>query len=150
MTPNQLRSRLKLIEGTELKDRASLREFSRRGTNTSIAIEEDNYSDTFDTFFDYEEDLAGMKSASEQYIEMEQASDPFIVMDDSEPMEEPVEASGFIEMESVPDVVAEKGSYMDVKGFEFVKCQYIKNNDEQCKRQAPKGGEYCSAHRKKI
>ena len=149
MTPNQLRSRLKFVEGTKLKDRASLREFSRRKTNTAIVIEEDNYSDTFETFFDYEEELSGMKSASEQYMEMEEINDPFIVMDDSENLEEEV-ISGFIEMEDVAENVGAKGSYTDVKGFEFIRCQHIKDNDEQCKRQAPKGGEHCSAHRKKI
>ena len=143
MIPKQLRNRLKFVQGTPLKNRASITEFSRKKTNTAITLEEDDYSENFETFFDYEEDLSGLKPAAEQYSEMVESGNPFVIMEEDEIYNEPV--SGFIEME---EAHKDKEKYTEVSGFNFVRCKHIKNNNEQCKRQAPKNGEYCSSHRK--
>lgn len=41
-------------------------------------------------------------------------------------------------------------TYKDVVGFDFIQCSYIKDNGERCKRQAPKGHDICTIHRKVL
>jgi len=44
--------------------------------------------------------------------------------------------------------VEDKPKYMNVKGFKFSQCSYIKRDGEQCRRQAPKGKNICSIHKR--
>lgn len=126
---------------------------SRRDPNF-ILSEEKHESEYYDDFFDYEEELGSLKPARElarsvvdfddelvsekndiQDKEVYQEEQPgFIIMEESEP-------SGFIMMEE--DSITPKKN-------KFKQCSYIKENKEQCKRQAPKTSEYCKAHRKML
>lgn len=71
MTPDKLKQRTVYKQSKKLEDRASFKNFSRRETNTSIK-KEDHPNDEFDNFFDFEENLSDLKSASEQYAEQEE------------------------------------------------------------------------------
>ena len=70
MTPNKLKQRTVYKQSKKLEDRASFSNFSRRQTNNSIK-EESHPNDSYDSFFDMEEDIGNIKSAAEQYAEQE-------------------------------------------------------------------------------
>ena len=156
MLAKKLKSRLSYIEGTPLKDRAKVKTFSRRDENYVIMNEEDVELEKYDTFFDYEEELADLKPSGEQYVEMI-SSDPFVIMEDKD--EGPIESeSSPIIMEeelelpadSGPGESKKKGTYTDVVGFQFVQCDFTKKDGARCKRQAPKDSTICSVHKKYL
>ena len=161
MISKRLKSRLKFIKGTPLANRVQASVFSRRGGNHVVIEDEDSEFEKYDTFFEYEKDLANLKPSGEQYKEMVN-SDPFVTMEDEEDiaeepfdtiiMEERVELEP-IEMEEVSELVVnsqENNTYTDVVGFEFVQCEFTKTDGNRCKRQAPKDGVICSTHKRYI
>jgi hypothetical protein len=122
-------------------------------------MEEDDCDlEKYDTFFDYEDELAGLKPSGEQYVEMIDP-DPFVVMEDNAE-----DSFGPVVMEEPDKVVApqkkegsslsvdnnENKKYTDVVGFEFVQCDFVKDDGNRCKRQAPKGNTICSTHKRYI
>jgi hypothetical protein len=156
MIPKRLQSRQKRIEATPLKDRAQAKTFSRREVGLANAEEEPG-NEKFDTFFDYEDDLAGLKSSSEQYSEMLN-SEPYIVLEDVEPEENENTERTFtpiIMEEIIPEILAAaKNSYDNDKKsalpFKFIQCEFTKKDGNRCKRQAPKNSALCSSHRKYL
>ena len=70
MTPNKLKQRTVYKQSKKLEDRASFSRFSRRETNSGIK-QDVHPNDSYDSFFDMEEDIGNLKSASEQYAEQE-------------------------------------------------------------------------------
>ncbi len=156
MITKKLASRQTLIPATPLKDRAQTSTMSRRELNYVVMDEEDGDLDKYDTFFDYEDDLAGLKSSGEQYKEVFN-EDPYIVLDDknhedivdSIVMEDIQEHTEDTNKANCIESAKPKG-YMDVVGFEFVQCEFVKSDGNQCKRQAPKGKTICSTHKKYI
>ena len=156
MISRKLKERTFLIKGTPLPDRAVDSFTHRRGKNAIIMDEGPDLSEKYDTFFDYEDDLADLKASGEQYAEMI-SEDPYVVLEDKEevqPLEigvAPEEHSSVImEDNSILDNEAEKNTYRDVVGFEFIQCEYKKKDGNQCKRQAPTGQQICSVHKKYI
>ena len=71
MNPKKLSKRLKFIEATPLKDRASVKKMSRRDLNKVSDYENQHPHDDFDDFFKFEDDLADLKSSREQFAMME-------------------------------------------------------------------------------
>ena len=158
MITKRLQSRLKFVKATPLKNRAKTATKSRRGENHVIMDEEDSELEKYDTFFDYEEDLAELKPSGEQYMEMID-SDPYVVLeeDDSEDLDHIVmdesDDDNFIEMECVDEITLnhqESSTYTDVVGFEFIQCEFVKTDGNRCKRQAPGGKTICSTHKRYI
>jgi len=161
MTPNQLKSRQKFVEATPLPDRASCTNVNRREKNH--VEQEDSYSDTFDTFFEYEEELSQLKPSNSQantFADRESCS--FVEMEELE-QESPSVYSHGVEMQEIEeavvpsvahvemeDVSENNNDYMNVKGFNFIQCEYMKKDGHRCKRQAPKGSDICSIHKKII
>ena len=169
MNSKKLLKRQIFVEGRPLKDRASPRPSARRDSNHVVLHEEENSE--YGDFFDFEEDLAEMKPANEQaaVIDNERPPAPMTMEPDTfvrinednvgklviEPEEAPetIPSNNFVILE-IDDRVDEdissqnKPNYMNVKGFKFNQCLYIKKNDERCKRQAPKKAELCSIHRR--
>lgn len=188
MTRNELKKRLKMIEGTPLPDRITPIKVLRRGSNY-IQMEEES-TKSYDDFFDFEKDLveedlapsrnlAAAAPGSEFFLEekeLEQPEPSFLTMEEDsskneisslvvmeEIVEEPEEvieetklSNEFITDEEILEIMnaaepqASVKDYRNVKGFDFIQCEYIKNNGEQCKRQAPKGKTICSLHKKMI
>jgi hypothetical protein len=158
MVPSRLRSRLKFVKATPLKNRAQTTLQSRRGKNYVVMDEDDMEFEKYDTFFDYEEELADLKPSSEQYSEMNN-SDPFVMLEDNE------SEQGSVVMEETSSVTMEESEsfdstlvvenkenkkYTDVVGFEFIQCDFTKADGNRCKRQAPKGSTICSTHKRYI
>lgn len=167
MIKSKLESRQRYVKATTLKNRAQSSAFSRRGMNSVDMGSEDADLDKFDTFFDFEEDIAELKPSGEQYSEMIN-SEPFVTMEEdvekadedfspieleAEPSPSPVEmrdikqSSDFIPNKT-QEKSAEKRKYDEVVGFKFVQCEFEKSDGNRCKRQAPKGSVICSTHRR--
>lgn len=155
MISRKLADRTFVIKGSPLPDRAQDSYSHRRGKNATV-MEEDDLHDKYDTFFEYEDDLAGLKSSSEQYAEMI-SDEPYVILEDKDAAcDEAAEAAkspGGITMEEVENIVENnkaKKTYRDVVGFSFIQCGFVKTDGNRCKRQAPGGQEICSVHKKYI
>jgi hypothetical protein len=192
VTKEELQKRLKFIAATPIKESVGARDNLRRGTG-KVEVTTDASVSEFDSFFDFEEDIADLESARQQVERVEAArlkkennqkilelnskseeeessEDQSFLMLEEDDVQEETTTSGFLvfEEESAEEVVESKESeskedetivtveradgsnYTKVKGFDFKYCKYIKSNDEQCKRQAPKAGDYCGTHRKLL
>lgn len=158
MHKDQLKNRQKFIPATPLPDRATSKVFSRKPTSGITLVEEESSLDQYDSFFDYEEDLSGLKPAAEQFIEAEN-NQPFIEMESSDIEGSKIEENTnsmteeVLDSSSDPIIMLEPDTFVELedikkKTFEFKVCRHIKKDGVQCKRQAPKSGEYCSSHRK--
>ena len=66
MNPNDVRKRQVYVKGTPLKDRVSDARGYRRDGNFVDTPQVENIE--FDTFFDYEDDLSGLKPSNEQVV----------------------------------------------------------------------------------
>lgn len=169
MIKSKLDSRQRYVKATVLKNRAQSSTFSRRGENHVYMGDEDSELDKFDTFFDFEEDIAELKPSGEQYSEMIN-SEPFVTMesklDEDEPNSEPIELEEepspspieMFESEESSNLISNKTQeettknkkYNDVVGFKFVQCEFEKSDGNRCKRQAPKGASICSTHKRYL
>jgi hypothetical protein len=70
MTRDEVKKRMIKIEGRPLHQRAGPMQANRRGLNY-IKTEEEYEAEDFDSFFDFEEDLAGMEAARKQVEKLE-------------------------------------------------------------------------------
>ena len=145
MRSSDLLKRNVIIKGTPLEVKPKSKDPGRRGVQ-NIEEEEDEYDDTYDNFFEFQKDLDEIEASNEL------ARRASIYDSDKESSVEPTAKDvGFIIMEE--DVEVETFSpivmeyYEEVEVLNFKRCLYIKNNKEQCKRQAPKSNTMCAAHR---
>jgi hypothetical protein len=152
MISKKLNARTIFVKGAPLPNRAQSSAMHRRGQNHVVLEEEDPESGKFDTFFDYEDDLANLKPSSEQYAEMIN-EDPFVMLEERALEKE--EASSVV-MEEIGEPTNKslesnkKRGYRDVVGFAFVQCNFVKKDGVRCKRQAPTGKEICSTHKRFV
>ena len=166
MNPNKLRSRTKFIEGRPLKNRAQVKTMSRRDPGKISPETIRDPEDKFETFFDYEEELSGLKSSSEQFHKMQEEVHSMemeeLLGDENENeyqndklKEEDEYLHGSIMMEDVSPIVLgdieeeiANNSSNNKGSFVFIQCEFTKKDGNRCRRQAPKNGTLCSAHRK--
>ena len=154
MIPKRLQSRLKKIEATPLKDRAQAKLFSRREIGITM-VEEEAGNEKYDTFFDYEDELAELRPSSEQYSEMIN-TEPYIVLEDADSEDNGLDdISSPIIMENSIKAVAnvktsENNGAKSITPFKFIRCEFEKEDGNRCKRQAPKNSTLCSSHRKYL
>lgn len=167
MNPNKLRNRATFIEGKPLKNRAQVKTMSRRDPGKISPEAISDPEDKFETFFDYEEELSGLKSSSEQFQQMVEDS-PSMEMEEislahnnneyqeeNNPEKEEQYSPGFIMMEDAEPVIltdidknTTNNSGNNKGSFVFIQCEFIKKDGNRCKRQAPKGATVCSVHKK--
>ena len=166
MNPNKLKNRTKFIEGKPLQNRAQVKTMSRRDMSKISPETMVDPEDKFETFFDYEEELSGMKSSAEQFqtmieddisMEMEEIeeSSPDEYQEDLENTEE-YEPSFLIMEEADPIILEDEedkiaNNTSNNKGsFVFIQCEFIKGDGNRCKKQAPKGATICYIHKKYL
>jgi hypothetical protein len=175
MTRNQLLKRLRKVEGKPLGRKVKPIDVMRRGQNY-VEMQMDD-SKEYDDFFEFEKDLAETELVpsrnlaasaprAETFVEEVESEDRLgpgliVMQEDSanknlksitilEEIEE-IEPSPEGIVNNAPEVLdSNVPKYQDVRGFQFVQCEFIKNNGEQCKRQAPKGHTICSIHKKVL
>lgn len=168
MTPDRIKSRLKFVEATPLKNRASVKTMTRReikNVNESLVSDP---NDKFDTFFDYEEELSGLEPSAKQFADMEKNEvsmqmeeiseednleidqnfeSKFIIMEDINPL---IMSDLDKKSKEPSDKDTNKNNIKKEVKFNFVRCDFIKDDGNRCKRQAPKDGTTCSVHRKLL
>ncbi len=154
MNPNKLQERLVFVKGSELKNRASLKVFSRREIS-DVKPDEDTET-AHETFFDFEEELSEMKSSAEQYSKMINA-EPYITLEereedssDNDTETSPVIMEDNNEQEAVRGILMETAEGKAHSKFKFIRCEQIKADGIRCKRQAKKNEVLCAAHRKMM
>lgn len=155
MIKERLKDRTFLIKASPLPDRIK-DSYNHRRDFAAIEMEkEEDFSDKYDTFFDYEDDLANLKASGEQYAQMiDHDPENIGILEERDDYEEGEEQGFDKEVCGTNPVVMvqredlEKKGYTEVKGFEFIQCNFIKSDGKRCKRQSPKGGDICSVHRK--
>lgn len=108
---------------------------------------------SFLMFGEYSDEEA-VEKPPEEKLEEEVSSDTAKVSEEvnAEPNEEICEESKKISQEIArKNFMAESKIVNVTKGkFDFKHCVYIKDNEEQCKKQAPKHSDYCVTHRKVL
>jgi len=181
MRKDDLLKRLIKIDGKPLNKKPPPRDDLRRETN-KISYTSDVDNSDFDTFFDFEKDMADLESARNQLeklnqiniedINQDDAQDiNFITLDEDDNIKCGSENSFIIFEEDVDskneEIKDDKDELVDISIKEnvlvidnvekeknesslFKVCKYVKGDGENCKRQAPKNNDYCSAHRKVI
>ena len=147
-----MHQRQKYIEATPLPQR--LLDSSKRRRSKNFVKKESHDNEKFENFFDYEEELASLKPSNELYNSTEtdfKAKNDELNIEKNANSDDIVKgySDGIIMKKKKPNVsqVDEKPKYMQVEGFDFKQCSYIKENGERCKRQAPKTSDRCSKHR---
>jgi hypothetical protein len=149
MRKGELSKRNHLIKGTPVSKKPKPKDSGRRGTHV-VFEEKEEYDVAYNDFFEFQKDLDELEASNEmtrraaiyggtddkeEKIEKEVSS---IVMEEETEEDRPVFSP--IIMEDYEEVEAPPS---------FKRCLYIKANGERCKRQAPKKGTLCAAHRKK-
>lgn len=109
--------------------------------NTEPSIDEasvntDNNDDD-ESYFLWDIDDENESGNDESFLTFEEEDDS----DDNEEFINDI----LVEPETIIEIVTEEPNDL---GFKY--CTYIKDDNERCKRQAPKKSDYCSAHRKLI
>jgi hypothetical protein len=151
MISRKLAERTYAVKGSPLPNRAQDSYSHRRGKN-ALMMEEDDPSDKYDTFFEYEDDLADLRPSGEQYADMIN-EEPYVILEEKDSIAEGDGSYGSIVMEEVEKIVENdktKKTYKDVVGFDFIQCSFTKTDGNRCKRQAPRGHEICSVHKRYI
>lgn len=149
MILRKLKERMVPVKASPLPDRVRDSYVHRRGGNSITMEDEGDSMDKYDTFFDYEDDLANLKPSSEQYAEMV-SNDPYVILEDRDDAIEDAPLPIVMSDADIDDNDKENTKYTDVVGFQFIQCSFIKRDGERCKRQAPKGQDICSVHKKYI
>jgi hypothetical protein len=155
MRKNLIEERTVLVEGRPLRQLPLPKSMGRRG----IQLVENNlneYDVDYDNFFEFQKDLDELEAANEQArkaeIYGEEASSITSDID--------IKAATSIRREPTPIIMDEEDDLeispiiMDefeeiIDDLQFKRCAFVKENGEQCKRQAPKIGDFCAAHRHK-
>jgi hypothetical protein len=163
MNPKKLSKRLKFIEATPLKDRASVKKMSRRDLNKVSDYENQHPHDDFDDFFKFEDDLADLKSSREQFAMMEDfqekeesfsptvleqniigdsSGDSFIIMENDSKITHKAEV--FIDEKIIkePKIVEDQNKEEDIRCIQLLK------NGNRCKFNRVEDSIYCGIHKK--
>ncbi len=153
MRKNLLIQRTFLIEGKPQRQVPLPKDSGRRGIQL-VEKDVEEYDAAYNDFFEFQKDLDDIEAANEQQrraeiygfeelqdsesntspeFKKEQAPSP-IVMEEDEDLENfsPIIMEDFDEIPTIT---------------EFKRCLFTKENGKQCKRQAPKTHDFCSAHR---
>jgi hypothetical protein len=165
VTREDLKNRLIKIDGKVLQDRVYGIKKPRRGLN-SINLQNQDSEDIGD-FFEFEKDLSQMESASSLAAKITKVEEvqpvkeekieyftPQVIMPIYEEYKS-TDSGSFLTLDDEQELITETikeeiETSSDTKTFEFKNCQYMKEDGIPCKRQAPKLGNYCSAHKKLI
>ena len=147
MLKSKLKKRSHLIRGRPIKKKPRPHEEGRRG-NHYVIEDKDEYDVEYESFFEFQSDLDELEASNEQErkaaiyntkttetIETPaKESVPIVMEEEEEKTYNPIVMEDYEEVPIIP---------------EFKRCLFVKTNGIQCKRQAPKKSDYCSAHRKK-
>lgn len=145
MTRDELQQRMILIEPSPRPERTARKNIRIRDENY-IEIEDEQTEDLYDDFFEYEKDMMELTPArdtvAEEFDLMTKDVDDdngFLVMEESLVEED--------ESESENEQFKKDEEELP---FKFIRCSFIKDDGEQCKKQAKKGNKLCGIHRRYV
>lgn len=149
MNPAKLKERQIAITGTPLGHRNTVYNGGRRQLPKNNIATENTIDQSYSNFFEYEQELAGMKPSSELFSSLENnnelSNNRMILEETSEQAtEEFFEEKNIIKNSSI---ILEEVDHEVSTSFDFIQCEFIKQNGERCKRQAPKKHKVCSKHK---
>lgn len=175
MNKKKLLERQKFIKASVLPSRIQASIFSRRTNNINLISDNSDPKDST-SFFDFEDELSGLKPSAEQFaiLESEDNSGPTFLEERDNYIQENLQNISEFE----PTVIEEAEENSDIENYyielednseptneepilsqapisnpemsTFIQCNFIKGDGQRCKRQAPKGKEICSAHSKLL
>jgi hypothetical protein len=161
MTKEELMKRSIFIQGKPLPNKLKPLDIRTRGKNYVEA--EAHISEEFDDFFEYENELAGIKPAREiasLYPYPDDPAPPHIEESLEEPKQDIIQEeninfdTGFVIMKKKTEPEQLNPNNIDNKddeskrSFEFFQCQFVKEDGERCKKQAKKNQDLCATHKK--
>lgn len=152
MNPSKLRERQVAIAATPLGHRNTVHNGGRRQLPKNNISNENPIDQSYSNFFEYEHELAGLKPSSELFSTLEENNNKEdnsgnrILLE--ELSEEPSEEF-FQDKSAQPSysIILEEVDHNIPTSFDFIQCNFIKQNGEKCKRQAPKNHKFCSKHK---
>lgn len=150
MNPNKLKERQVSIVASPLNNRASIYNAGRRHLPKNNMIDEPIVDKEYSNFFEYEAELSGLKPSSELFSILEEKNkeereknNNFKENETKEEVEEFFEEK----IENNSSIILEEVDHLVEQSFDFIRCEFIKNDGERCKRQAPRNHKLCSKHR---
>jgi len=149
MNPVKLKERQVAITATPLGHRNTVHNGGRRQLPKNNLSTENPIDQSYSNFFEYEQELSGMKPSSELFSTLESNEK---ISNDRTVLEEASkeEVEEFFEEKNKTaesPVILEDVDHNIVTSFDFIQCEFIKQNGERCKRQAPKNHKVCSKHK---
>lgn len=149
MNPVKLKERQVAIAATPLGHRNVVYNGGRRKLPKNNISTESPIDQSYSNFFEYEQELAGMKPSSELFSSLEHNNE---ISNNRTILEETSKENTeeFFEEESTSNnssIILEDVDHEIVTSFDFIQCEFIKQNGERCKRQAPKNHKVCSKHK---
>jgi len=149
MNPTKLKERQIVIAATPLGHRNTVHNGGRRQLPKNNISTESPIDQSYSNFFEYEQELAGMKPSSELFSSLEdknENSNNRTILEEAS--EEKTEE--FFEEKTISNnssIILEEVDHEVKTSFDFIQCEFIKQNGERCKRQAPKNHKVCSKHK---
>lgn len=153
MNPVKLKERQVAIAATPLNNRNVVHNGGRRQLPKNNIVAENSIDQNYSNFFDYEKELSGLKPSSELFSKFENESKEDELKEDKPSPENRSmmldDQEEFLTIDSETSnssVILEDLDPVN-SSFDFVQCEFIKQNGERCKRQAPKNHKLCSKHK---
>ena len=147
MNPAKLKERQTAISATPLGNRASTFAGGRRILPKNNIALEDPIDKAYSNFFDYEEELSGLKPSSELFNQITYLEEKADTNTPGGNINNTVESFILEEIGNPTPIILEEVDHTAQKTFDFVQCEFIKQNGERCKRQSPKSHKICSKHK---
>jgi len=154
MNPSKLRERQVAIAATPLGHRNTVHNGGRRQLPKNNISTESPIDQSYSNFFEYEQELAGMKPSAELFSTLEENNDKEVASSNrillEELSEEFYQEEGAISNptnSTNSSIILEEVDHNTAASFDFIQCNFIKQNGEKCKRQAPKNHKFCSKHK---
>jgi len=151
MTPEQLKNRLFFKKATDLPSRGIVKKVSRRDLN-KIQREENHPNDEFNTFFDFEKDLSGIKSASEQFEELEKNKENIVESLGDDNLDEFYFEESSLESKTNTQEVSSANNIgvLVEESDNFSYCEFFDEKNGECKSKKIKNSIYCKEHKMLI
>ena len=149
MRKSELDKRNYLVKGTPVDKKPEPKDPGRRGKHV-VFEEKEEYDVAYSDFFEFQKDLDEIEASNE----LQRRAD--IYGEEVAVESEPKVVNSFVVMEEEDEDDSSVFSPIIMEDYEevevapiFKRCLYVKGNGDRCRRQAPKSGELCAAHRKK-
>jgi hypothetical protein len=147
MNYSRLKERQVAVKATPLPNRATTYNMTRRDLPKNNIDSVDPIDQSYQNFFEFEQDLANLKPSSELYFEANEKEINNNILESNN--NDDVYNEGVkSDTRNTSGMILEDLDIYAEKNFEFVQCEFIKHDGDRCKRQAPKNHKVCSKHKK--